>query len=130
MRQAERYGRALHALTKDLDDKRSKEAVEAFVEGLKARRQLELGPAVIAAYEAAVRKAAGTVEAVVTTADPADAALKKHMQKALEDATSRPVEIDWKEDPALVAGAVVRYADVLIDASVKGRLNRLRSQLN
>jgi F-type H+-transporting ATPase subunit delta len=130
MRQAERYGQALHALTKDLDDKRAGEAVKAFVRGLKDRRQLDLGPAVITAYEAAARKASGTVEASVTTAEPADAALKKTMQKAIEDATSRPVEIDWKEDASLVAGAVVRYGDTLIDASVKGRLRRIRSRID
>ena len=41
----------------------------------------------------------------------------------------KPLEIDWTADATLVAGAVIRYADILVDASVKGKLARLKQQL-
>ena len=37
--------------------------------------------------------------------------------------------MQWKTDPSLIAGAVVQYDDILLDASVKGSLDRLKKSL-
>ena len=43
--------------------------------------------------------------------------------------TGGTVELSVETDPTLLGGLVVRVGDRLIDGSVRGRLERLRSQL-
>ena len=43
--------------------------------------------------------------------------------------TGGKVELTVETDPSVLGGLVVRVGDRLIDGSVRGRLERLRSQL-
>ena len=47
----------------------------------------------------------------------------------LEQSTGGRIALDVEVDPSLLGGLVVRVGDRLIDGSVRGRLERLRSQL-
>jgi F0F1-type ATP synthase delta subunit len=42
--------------------------------------------------------------------------------------TGQPVEVKYRVDPSLVAGATLRFGDVLIDGSVAGQLDHLKEQ--
>lgn len=56
--------------------------------------------------------------------DEADSILKK-----IEAASGRSVEATRKVDPALIGGIVLQAGSLRVDASVKGRLDRLRHEL-
>ncbi len=71
----------------------------------------------------------GIVHAVATSAAPLDPAEVKALAARLEAMTGRTVELTVGIDPSLLGGIVVRVGDRLIDGSVRGRLERLRSQL-
>ena len=43
--------------------------------------------------------------------------------------TGGKVELETKVDPTLLGGIQVRLGDLLIDGSVRGRLERLRNRL-
>ena len=49
--------------------------------------------------------------------------------KTIEDASGRPVEATRKVDPALIGGVVLQAGSLRVDASVRGRLERLRHEL-
>jgi len=49
--------------------------------------------------------------------------------KQIEQASGRSVEATRKVDPALIGGIVLQAGSLRVDASVKGRLNRLRHEL-
>jgi F-type H+-transporting ATPase subunit delta len=49
--------------------------------------------------------------------------------KQIEDASGRTVEASRKVDPALVGGVVLQVGSMRLDASVRGRLERLRKEL-
>jgi F-type H+-transporting ATPase subunit delta len=49
--------------------------------------------------------------------------------KQIEEASGRSVEASRKVDPALVAGIVLQVGSMRLDASVRGRLERLRQEL-
>jgi F-type H+-transporting ATPase subunit delta len=49
--------------------------------------------------------------------------------KQIEQASGRAVEATRKVDPALIGGIVLQAGSLRVDASVKGRLNRLRHEL-
>jgi F0F1-type ATP synthase delta subunit len=46
----------------------------------------------------------------------------------LEAAVSQPVDLTCRVDPDVIAGAMVRLGDMLIDGSLQGQLQQLRSR--
>jgi F-type H+-transporting ATPase subunit delta len=71
----------------------------------------------------------GLIHAVATSALPLEPSDVKALTARLEQMTGRKVELAVETDPSLLGGIVVRVGDRLIDGSVRGRLERLRSQL-
>jgi F-type H+-transporting ATPase subunit delta len=49
--------------------------------------------------------------------------------KQIEDASGRTVEATRSVDPALIGGLVLQAGSLRVDASVRGRLERLRREL-
>jgi F-type H+-transporting ATPase subunit delta len=68
-----------------------------------------------------------TVE--LTTARELTDAETKAILKQIEDAAGRNVEATQKVDPDLVGGIVLQAGSLRVDASVRGRLERLRNEL-
>jgi len=68
-----------------------------------------------------------TVE--LTTARELTDAESEAILKQIEDAAGRKVEATQKVDPDLVGGIVLQAGSLRVDASVRGRLERLRSEL-
>src|SRR5690349_11594913 len=126
---AENYGQALYQATAGLGEKEVKKALERFVEILAARNELELAPKVIEAFQAEARKAEGVHEVRFTAAEELTEDRKKHLAASFAKTLDAPVEMTWKTDPSLIAGAVVQYDDILLDASAKGSLARLKKSL-
>jgi F-type H+-transporting ATPase subunit delta len=84
---------------------------------------------IAAEFERLVADAAGIVHAELTTAvelsdDEADRLLKQ-----IEQASGRKVEATRAVDPSLIGGIVLEVGSHRLDASVRGRLDRLRRQL-
>jgi F-type H+-transporting ATPase subunit delta len=49
--------------------------------------------------------------------------------KQIEDASGRKVEATQKVDPSLIGGFVLQAGSMRVDASLRGRINRLRQEL-
>jgi F-type H+-transporting ATPase subunit delta len=64
-----------------------------------------------------------------TSATPVDAAQQQALADAIRKRLAREVDVEWKTDPALIAGAVVRAGDLVIDGSAAGQLAQLRTTL-
>ncbi len=126
---ADNYGRALQELTADMKEKDAKEAIERLVEMLSSRHELHLAPKILEAYADAADKADGVAKVRVASAEEIAPAARKKIAEHLEHALKRPIVARWDTDPSLIGGAVIRYDDVLLDASVKGSLERLKQQL-
>ena len=86
-------------------------------------------PAVSAEFEAKVRLARGIVAATVTTPEPLSAAELVEVQARVEQLAGARVELATRVDPGLIGGLTIKVGDRLIDASVRGRLERLRGRL-
>ncbi len=103
--------------------------VRRLVTLLVERRRVALLPRVVEAYRALLYARRGIVEAEVVSAAPLIEAERVALRERLEGLTDRRVELRERVDPSLLGGLVVRIGDRLYDASVRGRLERLRSQL-
>lgn len=53
----------------------------------------------------------------------------KRILEQIEEASGRTVEASRKVDPALIGGVVLEVGSMRLDASVRGRLERLRKEL-
>jgi F-type H+-transporting ATPase subunit delta len=72
---------------------------------------------------------AGIVPATVTSAAPLDDAEVAALRERLGPIAGGTIDMTVTVDPSILGGVVVRLGDRLIDGSVRGRLERLRSRL-
>ena len=118
-----------------------RKAVERLLGGRVSRQALNLAlllsgrgrfgilTLVSAEYDAMVRESRGIVAATVTTPAPLSAQELAAVGTRAEQLASAHVELRTEIDPSLVGGLTIRIGDRLIDASVRGRLERLRGRL-
>jgi F-type H+-transporting ATPase subunit delta len=100
-----------------------------LVQLLLARGRIELLPGVAREFARLDDLRLGVVHATATSAAPLAADEVRAMTARLEQLTGGHVELATSVDPSLLGGVVVRLGDRLIDGSVRGRLERLRTQL-
>ena len=72
----------------------------------------------------------GVVLATVTSAVPLTADETAAIRARVEEIAAATVELRTEVDPALIGGLTLQVRDQLIDASIRGRLERLRDQLH
>ncbi len=96
---------------------------------LAKRGRFTVLPDVSAEYDALVRKSRGIVAATVTAPAPLSEKELAQVRTRVEALAGAKVELATATDPALLGGLTIRIGDRLIDASVAGRLERLRGRL-
>ena len=72
----------------------------------------------------------GVVMATVTSAVPLTADETAAIRSRVEAMAGSRVELRTEIDPALIGGLTIQVRDRLLDASIRGRLERLRDQLH
>lgn len=97
---------------------------------LSANGRLPLLPEISAQYRQLRAELERTVEATLITAQPVDDAAREQIAAALGKRLQRKVSLSTEVDEDLIGGAVVRAGDLVIDGSVKGRLERLTGALS
>jgi F-type H+-transporting ATPase subunit delta len=103
--------------------------VMRFVELLIERRRESLVGEVHQAWRALLDTRANRRSATVTTAIPADPGILDAIRRALEGATGHEIALEERVDPSLLGGLVVRTGDLVMDASLRSRLDGLRHRL-
>jgi F-type H+-transporting ATPase subunit delta len=101
-----------------------------FVRVLADNRRLDLLPDIAALFEIQRSKAEGRVQAELTTAFPASEAQQALIIESLRKRLGREIELTCKTDAALLGGAIIRAGDLVIDGSVRGKLERLGTALS
>ncbi|MDB5973022.1 MAG: synthase subunit delta [Hydrocarboniphaga sp.] len=91
--------------------------------------RLTLAPLIAEQFEALRAAAESRVDVEITSAAEVSGAQRSALGAALGERLHREVAIDWKTDESLIAGAVVRAGDLVIDGSVSGELARMKSAL-
>jgi F-type H+-transporting ATPase subunit delta len=108
---------------------KSLESVARLVKLLTTRRAIDRLPEILAEYRRLVNRERGIVEALVTSAGPLTADETEALKAKVGQMTDRTVDLRVQVDDALIGGLTVRIGDTLYDASVRGRLERIREQL-
>ena len=100
-----------------------------FVSTLAANRRLAYLPEISAQFDTLMDNAQGVGDVTVTSASPLNQAQQKKLAAALEKRLKRRVRLHCEVDPALIGGAVLRSGDLVIDGSLRTRLDRIAYEL-
>ena len=100
-----------------------------FLRALAANRRLALLPEIAAQFERLWADVEGVVDVTVIAAREIAAPQQKRLETALAKRLGRDVRMHTRIDESLLGGAIVRAGDLVIDGSLKGRLERLASAL-
>jgi F-type H+-transporting ATPase subunit delta len=71
-----------------------------------------------------------TINAQVESALPVSEAHQQKIAQALEKKLGRKVTLEVSTDASLIGGAVIRAGDLVIDGSVKARLEKLAAAVS
>lgn len=110
-------------------DGRFPEAFVRFLLVVMENRRQALFPDIGAAARELLNERTGRVHASVTmTVDP-DPELRAEIEEALGKVLGREVTADFKRDPRLVGGMIVRVKDRVMDGSLRRQLQLMRRTL-
>lgn len=109
--------------------KRVPEPVLKLVGLLVQRGRIDQVGIVAAEYRRLLNRERGIVEALATTPLPLTEQETEALRKKIAEMTGHTVELRVEIDETLIGGLTVRVRDTLYDASVRGRLERLRQRL-
>ena len=91
--------------------------------------RLSLLPEVATLFDQLKQAIESTVAVHVTTAYPLTDAEAQALSASMHDKLERSITLTSETDPSLLGGALIRADDLVIDGSVRGRLNKLAGTL-
>ena len=111
------------------------DAVEAdepfrnFLRIVAAAGRMEILGAIARRYAEMHSEAKGVLDVRVETAHPMDLAARSEFDRALAKWKNKQVRAVYSESPELLGGVRVHIKDNVLDASLRGRLNRLAAAM-
>ena len=115
---------ALQAVLADAD-----ELVRNFLRLVTEKGRAPLIEEMAGEYEAIVAAEEQILNVELTTAYALSDEEAQRILEQIEEASGRKVEATRKVDPSLIGGFVLQAGSMRVDASLRGRLNRLRQEL-
>jgi len=107
----------------------SNQALTHFIELLANNKRLFLLLEIKALYEAHKAEQEKTLEVDVISFSELSAKQQQHLIDSLSKRLQRKVSLKISIDPSLLGGAVIQAGDLVIDGSVRGKLNKLSTEL-
>jgi F-type H+-transporting ATPase subunit delta len=80
-------------------------------------------------FDAMWREENKLLEVRITSAIDLDEELVKSIGQRIEEQTGKTIDLDANVDPDVLGGLVLRVGNMVMDASVRGRLERLRKEV-
>jgi F-type H+-transporting ATPase subunit delta len=105
------------------------ELVRNFVQLLVEKGRVTQLPEIVRELDVLVAREEGLLKLELTTAFPLDEPEARRIVEQIERASGRSVDATRTVDPRLIGGLVLQIGSLRVDASVRGRLERLRRDL-
>jgi len=100
-----------------------------FIRLLLENDRVAVLPEIADHFEALKAKVENTVDAVITSAVPLSKEQQQAMAASLRKKLGREINVSTEIDEKLIGGAVIRAGDVVIDGSLRARLEGLANAL-
>ncbi|MDR2213334.1 MAG: F0F1 ATP synthase subunit delta [Pseudomonadales bacterium] len=101
-----------------------------FISLLASNQRLALLPETVRLYEELKAERERTVDVEVVSAFALDEEQTQALAGTLKTRLRREVKLSASVDQSLIGGVIVRAGDLVIDASVRGKLNKLSETMN
>ena len=92
--------------------------------------RLSLLPEIAAMYEIQRAEAEGSIDAEIISAYAVSEAQRSKVSESLKQRLGREINLSVTIDESLVGGVIIRAGDMVIDGSVRGKLEKLASTVN
>lgn len=113
----------------DVGGKALSDTGKNFVRVLAEKNRLKYLPEARRIFEEERAESEGRSRVEVTSAFELNDAQKKKITNAMSKRLGTEVDLSLNVDGALIGGVVIRAGDLVIDASLRGRMNRLANTL-
>jgi F-type H+-transporting ATPase subunit delta len=113
----------------DLSGDNLDQDVKNFLQTLAENRRLRVLPEIAAIFNELKDAEEGIVDVTVTSAASLDQQQQLTLTEALSRRLKRQVRLHCATDPSLIGGAVIRAGDLVIDGSLRARLDRIATAL-
>jgi F-type H+-transporting ATPase subunit delta len=100
-----------------------------FLRLLSENDRVGLLPDISALFEMMKADAEGTVDVNVTSVEPVSDEYRQRLGEVLRKRLGREVRLNFSIDKTLIGGALIRAGDLVIDGTVRARLNQLTGAL-
>jgi F-type H+-transporting ATPase subunit delta len=101
-----------------------------FIQVLASNKRLPLLPEIQALFEQYKANQEKRVDVEVVSAFDLGAVTEQTLVEVLSKKLEREVKVDSTVDQSLIGGVLIRAGDLVIDGSVRGRLNKLAEAMN
>ncbi len=106
------------------------ELTERLLSLLTDKNRIDVLPDISAYFEDFYKKHMGIVDVIITSAGPVTEELKKEFTKKVKAITGKEqVDLHFKTDPSIIGGYILQIGDLKIDDSIKGKLEKIKSNL-
>jgi F-type H+-transporting ATPase subunit delta len=124
----EQYAQSLLLALQEAGPKDQETIINNFIAILKDQQQLDLYEAIIEHFEILSIKANGKLPAEVTVAR--QTSINPAIITQLNTVAKQQLAIKTTVDPNIIGGMIIKVEDTLVDASIKGHLDRLKKTLS
>ncbi len=126
---AKQYAEALYDLTKEKDKEEIKKIISKFVIELRDNNDAGLADKILWQFENVYNQKEGLQKVEITSAQKLNDSLKKQIVKIFAESTGKEIEMEENIDEALIGGFRAKVGDILLDNSVRNRLQTLKNKL-
>jgi F-type H+-transporting ATPase subunit delta len=104
--------------------------VESFLSPLVAKSRAGMLPEIADAFGIIADEAKGAKHLTVQSPTPLSGAEQDQLRTRLRDVLKRNVEVTFETNPTLLAGVYLQMGSLVVDSTLRGRLDAMRSQLS
>jgi F-type H+-transporting ATPase subunit delta len=104
--------------------------VQNFIRVLAGNKRLKLLPEIYGLFEQYKANQEKSVDVTVASAFDLGEETRQKLADVLSKKLEREVRVDATVDQTLLGGVLIRAGDLVIDGSVRGRLNKLAAAMN
>lgn len=121
------YAESLYLAMSEVGEKGADKVIETLIELLKKNGDLSQYENIIEEFEKITFSEEGRAKASVITVN--DMSIEKEMLDDLNKIVGKKLDLEKSKEPDLIGGMVLRTDDVLFDASIKGKLNKIQESM-
>lgn len=125
----QQYANTLYEVLEDTHSKDHQKVIDNFIAILFENSQSELYPEIVKIVESLAKQKKDIKKVEITTAKPLEVVEELELIKELNAYLGGNIELKKVVDQGLISGLVIKVNDVVIDGSVKKRIEKMKSQI-